>query len=246
MKKYVIALFFLGLFGYSSAQDLSFGFDLVNRYVWRGLDLGGKSPNIQPWASIAFGNDTHNLTVGAWGAFSFAGTANEETDLFVSYKFKNMVSLSITDYFFPGLYTGSKADYFEWGADSTGHLLEGTFSFTGTEKIPFTALFAMNFYGSDARKANGDLFLSKYAEIGFNGQLKETKFNVFVGAALDDPDTDAGETGFYLNEKPGITNVGIKFSKTMDITDKFSVPVNCALITNPSLQKIYLTLGLSF
>ena len=245
MKKYLSLLILLVISNIITAQEFGLGFDLFNRYVWRGLDLGGKSPNIQPWANVKFGNDNHSLTLGTWGAFSFAGTANDETDIYLNYSYKSCLNLLVTDYYFPGLNSGIKENYFEWRPDSTGHVLEGTFSFTGTEKIPLTALFAMNFYGNDARKSNGDLFMSKYAEIGFKKNIKGTDFNLFVGAALDNPDENAGEVGFYLNEKSGITNIGIKLTKSIEITDKFSLPVQCNLITNPQLKKIYFTLGIS-
>jgi hypothetical protein len=231
---------------YSTAQELSVGADIFNRYIWRGLDLGGKSPNIQPWMKLSFDNENHSFSIGAWGAFSIAGTANEETDLYLSYTYKSAVTFTLTDYFFPGLNTGAKENYFEWGKDSTGHILEGTVAFNGTEKIPFTLIFAMNFYGNDARKANGDIFMSKYIELGYKTKIKETDFNLFIGAALDKADTDNGETTFYLNENPGIVNLGIKASKTFEITEKFSLPVQCSIITNPELNKIYMAFGISF
>lgn len=227
------------------AQEVTFGADLMNRYVWRGLDLGGRSPSIQPYTSIKFGSEQHALTLGAWSAFSTAATCNEEIDLYLTYTYNDCLNLTLSDYFFPGLNTGIKEKYFEWRADSTGHLLEGTFNFSGTEKVPFTFLVAMNFYGNDARKINGDLFMSKYIELGYKKSFKEFEFNSFIGAALDTPDTNSGETSYYLNNKAGIVNIGLKCSRNIAITDKFSLPLQCSLITNPSLQKIYFTFGIS-
>lgn len=235
----------ISTFSLLQAQKVTFGTDLMNRYVWRGLDLGGRSPSIQPYASIKFGTDKHTLTLGAWSAFSTASTCNDEIDISLTYAYNDCLNLTLTDYFFPGLYTGMKEKYFEWSADSTGHLLEGTFNFSGTEKVPFTFLVAMNFYGNDARKINGDLFMSKYIEFGYKKSFEEFDFNPFIGAALDSPDTEAGETAYYLNKKAGIVNIGLKCSRNIAITDKFSLPVQCSLITNPDMQKIYFTFGIS-
>ncbi|HBG23480.1 MAG: hypothetical protein US49_C0004G0008 [candidate division TM6 bacterium GW2011_GWF2_37_49] len=247
MKKTTIILCFTLLFiSGLKAQNLEFGGDLFNRYIWRGLDLGGKSPSIQPWMKLTLGNEDHAFSIGAWGAFSLAGTANEETDLYLSYTYKGSFSITLTDYFFPGLNTGSKDKYFEWSKDKTGHILEGTLAYNGSEKIPFTLLFAMNLFGNDARKSNGDLFLSKYIEVGYKTRLKQTDLNVFVGGTPDNPNIAAGESSFYLNEKPGIINVGLKLSRTLQITENFSIPVQCSVISNPALNKIYLALGLSF
>ena len=87
--------------------------------------------------------------------------------------------------------------------------------------------------------------MSKYIELGYKTKIKELDFNVFVGATPDNANEDEGETAFYLNEKPGIINIGIKASKTLQITDKFSLPVQCSLISNPDLNKIYLVFGFS-
>ncbi len=244
MKKAFTILLFISLFVAGSAQELNLGVDVFNRYIWRGLDLGGKSPNIQPWANVKFGNENHLVTIGVWSAFSVASTANEEIDLSVNYCYKGVFNVMVSDYFFPGLNTGVKENYFEYRADSTGHVFEGALSFTGTEKIPFTALFAMNFYGNDARRANGDLFMSKYVEFGYKKNVNGIDINPFIGAALDKPET--GETSFYLNEKVGVTNLGIKLSKSISITDKFALPVQCSFVTNPELNKVFLAFGISF
>jgi len=236
----------------SGQASLSFGADLMSRYIWRGLDLGGASPSIQP--SLAFNytspNGVHSLSVGAWGAYTFSATANEEIDLFITYTLYDMVSLTVTDYFFPGLNTGEKDKYFIYSPDSTGHVFEGMVSFNGTKKIPVTLLFAMNFYGNDSRKmendsVEGNIVMSKYLELGFIHSFKLFDFKAFVGAALDKPDTRYAPVGFYLNDKAGIINVGIKASKEIRITDHYSLPVQCQLITNPMLQKVYLVFGIT-
>lgn len=247
MKKTLIIISMFILFSAQvNAQEMTAGADIFNRYIWRGLDLGGKSPSIQPWIKISFGKSDHAFSVGAWGAFSLAGTTNEETDLFITYTYKEAYSFTLTDYFFPGLNTGTKDKYFQWGKEKTGHILEGTLAFNGTEKIPFTLLFAMNLYGNDARKSNGNIFMSKYIEVGYKTKIKDTDLNIFLGATPDKANANEGETAFYLNEKPGIVNMGLKVTKSIQITDKFSIPVQCSLSVNPDLNKIYLAFGLSF
>ncbi|MCK9629191.1 MAG: hypothetical protein M0R37_11455 [Bacteroidales bacterium] len=246
MKRVATIVLLLILFAVNiNAQELSFGGDLFNRYVWRGLDLGGKSPSIQPWMRLDMGNEKHLVSIGAWSAFSLSGTSNDETDLYLSYSYKSTFTATLTDYFFPGLNTGSKDKYFEWGKESTGHILEGTVAFNGTDKIPVTILFSMNLFGNDSRRSNGEIFMSKYIEIGYKTKIYKTDFNAFIGAALDKPDINAGETAFYLNTKPSVTNIGLKLSKEIKLTDHFSVPVQCSLVANPNLNKIYMILGFS-
>lgn len=226
----------------------------MNRYVWRGVSLGGNSPSIQPWIkyNMISGESKHELAIGAWAAYTFTETSNQEVDLYLTYTYNKMVSLTFTDYFFPEQYESkSRSRYFNYDKDSTSHIFEAIASFNGTDNIPFTFLFAMNLYGNDARRKNldntdGDIFMSKYVELGYKKNISGIDFNAFIGAALDKPNKNREETGFYGNETAGIINLGIKASKSIQITDKFSIPIQASLITNPERENIYLVFGMSF
>jgi hypothetical protein len=241
---------------HTSAQStVSFGADLMSRYIWRGIDLGGKSPAIQPSLKYACTtkNEKHTVALGAWGSYSLAGNVNDELDLTLSYTWNKMVSLMVTDYFFPGLNAGEKDDYFVYKADSTGHVIEACVMFTGNNRIPVTAMFAMNVYGNDARKmlndtTPGNIVLSKYLEVGFVYSFKQFDLNAFIGAALDKPDTDFAPAGYYANDKAGVINIGVKAARTFKLNDHLSLPVQSQFIVNPMLQKAYVVfgLGLSF
>ena len=238
-----------------SQSSVSFGADLMSRYIWRGLDLGGKSPALQPGIKYAYTteNQKHAISLAGWGSYSLAGTANDELDLTLGYTWNKMVGVMVTDYFFPGLNAGDKDKYFIYGADSTGHVIEACVMFTGNNKIPVTAMFAMNVYGNDARKMENDstvggIAMSKYLEVGFVYSFKQFDLNAWIGAVLDKPDTGYGPTGYYANDKAGIINVGVKAGRSFKLNDHLNLPVQTQFIFNPMLQKAYLVfgLGLSF
>ena len=262
MRKY-FSLFFVLCFAFSvfaqepeqeSAQTeespFSLGVDITNRYVWRGLNLGGNAPSIQPSFDFSFGNEKHSLSIGAWGAYSVGGTQTfQEADLFLTYSYSEMITVTLTDYFFPDD-LGTSPGYFDYGKNTTGHLFEATLGFSGPEKFPVSLVFAMNFYGADARKINddgsaGDIFMSKYIELGYTLSVKGVDVNYFIGAALDNPDEDKGEIGFYGNESMGLINFGISASKSIEITEKFSLPISTSLIFNPDSERIFFVLGIS-
>ncbi len=241
--------------GFSQDESpVQFGADVMSRYIWRGVNLGGSSPSLQPWIkyNMKSKDSNHVLSLGAWGAYTFSQTSNQEVDLYLTYTYKSVISLTVTDYFFPEYYsTKGRSRYFGYDKDSTCHVFEGVISFNGTKKIPFTFLFAMNFYGNDARKINndgssGDIFMTKYVEVGYKKNIKGIDFNAFIGAALDKPNKDKGELGFYGNKTSGIINLGVKVSKSIQISDKYALPVQASLITNPEAENIFLTFGISF
>ncbi|MFH1118411.1 MAG: TorF family putative porin [Bacteroidota bacterium] len=229
--------------GRSIAQvETSFnsGVDIMSRYIWRGLDLGGSSPSIQPTLEYNLGN----FTLGSWGAFSMSdGLKVQETDLYLSYNIKDIFSLMITDYFYP-VDTLENNNYFEYNEDKTSHLLEFSALFNGTEKIPFTLLAAVNFWGDDALKSDGKKQFSTYLELGYNGTIKEVDYNIFLGFTPTSPDQEKGESGFY-GPYAGVVNCGITASKKIQITDKFSLPVTTSFIMNPQAENVFLVVGFS-
>ncbi|MBN2891753.1 MAG: hypothetical protein JXL97_07790 [Bacteroidales bacterium] len=238
--------------------NFDLGGDLYSRYVWRGTQFGGNAPSIQPYASMAVGN----LELGFWGAYSLSGwNTGQELDLYLSYSFLDeMFSVAFTDYFFPDVL--ADYNYFDYAAPTTGHIFEGSLSFNGTEKIPFTFLAAINFFGADAAKIESDptspnfntktgLLYSSYFEAGYSKTIKSVDFSAFVGFTLTSPqEVDSntgyiGETGFY-GSKAGVVNTGISLSKEIEITEKYSLPISASVIANPDTKKMFFILGISF
>lgn len=238
--------------------QLDFGADLVSRYVWRGFQLGGNSPSIQPYASLTAGN----LEFGFWGAYSVSGlNTGQEFDLYMTYTFANdMITATVNDYYFPDAFAGY--NYFNYAAPSTGHLLEGILSFNGTENIPVSFLVATNFFGADAMKLESDpnsadfnqttgLQYSTYLELGYSTSVKNVGLDLFVGGTINSTqEADAatgfiGEAGFY-SDKPAVINAGFSLSKDIEITEKFALPVSTSVIANPNMKQMFFVIGISF
>lgn len=216
------------------------GVDIMSRYVWRGLNLGGSSPSIQPSLEYTI----NNFTIGTWGAFSSSnGFEVQETDLYLSYSFKESFSVTLTDYFFPNETIGNN-HYFDFEEDSTGHLFEIAAAYLGSERIPFSFMAAVNFWGADARNLENKKQYSTYFELGYNGSCKEIDYNIFIGGTPNSPDKEKGETGFY-GPSAGVINIGITAIKNVEITDRFKLPVSTSFIINPQTENVFLVLGIS-
>lgn len=246
-------LLFLRTLPVSAQSSVSLGAEVVSRYVWRGLDQGGGAPAVHPVIGYQYTtkDGNHAIGISAWGAYTLSGNASEEVDLILEYSYREMFSVSVSDYFFPGLYTGSRNNYFNYNPDSTGHVIEAAVGFTGNNKIPVTALFAINVYGNDARIANPDSTLgriaySKYLEVGFVYSFKWFDLNARIGAALDAPDTRITTEGYYLNPRAGVINVGLQVSHEFQLNDHVAFPVTTTFTVNPMLQKVYLVFGVGF
>ncbi len=209
------------------AQDedspFSVGADIMSRYVWRGLDYGA-APSIQPTLEFSTGG----FAIGAWGAYATSfSRANEsgiqEMDLYVSYTIADIVTVGFTDYFFPRE-SDYNYDYFDYGSDTTAHVIEGMVSFNGLNNLPLTLTLGYNLLN--------DASNSLYVELGYSF----SSLDLFLGAGNG---LYTGEGGF------GLVNLGISAGKEIAITENFSLPVSAALICNPDARQIHLVFGIS-
>jgi hypothetical protein len=241
----LVALLVSGMISVSAQEssNFSFGADVVSRYVWRGANLGGSSPHIQPSVEYSFGGS--GLAIGAWGSHALAGSTGAEADLYLTYSFLDMFTLGVTDYFFNGDAQFGRDAYFDYNKETTGHTLELMASFDGTESFPISLLFAMNFYGGDGTDENGDPYYAKYVELGYSKSLADMDLSLFVGAALDDPKEEDGAVGWYGNSA-GIVNIGLGLSKSVKVTEEYSLPLSSSVIFNPEAEVFHLVFGISF
>ncbi len=256
------------LFGQENTTNSPFsaGADLMSRYIWRGVNLGGSSPSIQPYIELGFGSENHAFAIGAWGAYATSGTQTlQEADLYFSYTLNQQFSFTVTDYFFPDE-TAGRNNYFnrnmDWSKinsgekDQTGHLVEASIAFNGVDEFPISIMFAMNIWGADSRKyieqsgsmiPDDKIVMSKYLEFGYAAAYQNLSIDIFAGLSLDNPDIDKGEpTGFYGQESAGLINLGLTLSKEIKITDDYALPASASLITNPEAGNIFMVFGISF
>ncbi len=234
-KKLILSSIIVLLFSFAEvkAQESKFnvGGDIVSRYVWRGKDFGS-SPSIQPYLEYAHKS---GFTLGYWGAMSTKGDYNE-VDLYAKYKFKGF-SIIATDYFFPvSQVPGRKQEKFLiYDNDSTGHVIEGTLQWEGSEKFPITILVSSYVYGFD-KNEKGDNQYSSYAEVSYNFNTKAGIVSPFIGFTPD--------KGAYGDEM-GVVNLGISGKKTIKISESFEIPVKASVISNPQISNVYFVFGIS-
>ena len=232
------------VYGQESPTHFSIGADFVSRYIWRGVDLGGSSPHVQPYVEYAFGES--GLTLGAWASESLGGTpVGAEADLYLNYSFMDMFTVGLTDYFFPSDFSFSRDHYFDYHKETTGHTFEAMVSFNGTDDLPLSVLFAINIYGADGINEKGNAAHASYLEVGYSHSYEKTDVTVFAGAALHDPKEEKGAVGWYGNNSAGIINLGATISKSLKISETFSLPVSSSLIFNPEAENIYIVFGLT-
>ena len=229
MKKIVIIAMGLVMSMTAFAQDeveATISGDIVSSYIWRGQDLGNVS--LQPTLGVGY----KGLSLTAWGSVGLTDAADtKEFDLTLGYSAGGF-NIGVTDYWFnAGLDPEDR--YFMYDAHGTNHVFEANIGYD----FGFASLqWYTNFAGNDGVNKDGDRAYSSYVEANIPFQLASVDWTATAGAVPFATDF-YGTTGF------AVTNLALKASKDIKITDSFSLPVFGQVVANPCAQKAYLVLG---
>lgn len=194
------------------------GLDIYSSYIWRGLKFGTGAA-FQPSVDFTAGG----FTIGAWGSYSTGNDEAPETDLYATYAFdlgeKAALSLTVTDYYFPG------SEYF----NGDSHFIEPLVNL-GLGNLSLTAAYM--FYNA-APSGSGDI----YVQAGYTaGPVTLTLGGGNGQYSMEDEDED---------DKFAISNISIGTSREIKITDSFSLPISGSVILNPSSEQLFVVVGIS-
>ena len=199
--------------------------DVVSTYVWRGQDLGNAS--LQPTLGIAW----KGLSLSAWGSVGIARAEDmKELDLTLQYTTGGL-TLGIVDYW------NDTADkrYLYYQTHGTGHAFEG---FVGYDFGPLSLSWQTIFAGNDGKNNQGNRAYSSYAELLVPFRLASCDWQATVGLTPY-ATTLYGTTGF------AVTNLSLRASKAVKLTDQFSLPLFAQLMANPCSGKLFFVFGIT-
>ena len=202
--------------------------DIVSSYIWRGQDLGNVS--LQPTLGIGY----KGLSLTAWGSVGLTNSDDtKEFDLTLAYTTGGF-NIGITDYWFnAGLDPDNR--YFMYNAHSTNHVFEANIGYD----FGFASLqWYTNFAGNDGVNESGKRAYSSYVEASVPFKLATVDWTATVGVI-------PYATTFYNEWTSGfsVTNLALKATKDIKITDSFSIPIFGQVVANPRTQNAYLVLG---
>ena len=229
MKKIVLfAMSVLSGFA-AQAQDIvetTVAADFVSSYIWRGQDLG--SAAVQPTLGVGY----KGLALTAWGSYGLVNTADtKEFDLTLAYTTGGF-NIGVTDYWFSaGLDPDGR--YFKYDAHGTNHIFEANI---GYDFGPLSLQWFTNFAGNDGTNKDDKRAYSSYFEAVVPFSLAGIAWTA-TAAAVPWATTSYGTTGF------AVTNLSLKATKDIKVTDTFSIPVFGQIVGNPCSQKAYLVFG---
>lgn len=226
MKKIVLMALMFATGMSATAQDeveTTVSADVVSTYVWRGMECG--SAAIQPTLGIGY----KGLSLSAWGSYGLIDTNDaKEFDLTLAYSTGGF-NIGITDYWF----NTPEERYFLYDANKTSHIFEANI---GYDFGPAAIQWFTNFAGNDGYNKDGKRAYSSYVELSAPFKLASVDWSATVGAV-------PYATDFYGVDGFAVTNVSLKATKDIKVTDSFSIPVFAQVAANPSTEKAYLVFG---
>ena len=200
--------------------------DVVSSYIWRGQDLGHVS--LQPTLGIGY----KGLSLSAWGSVGLSDPSDtKEFDLTLGYTIGRF-NIGITDYWFnSGLDPENR--YFKYDAHGTNHVFEAN---VGYDFGPASLQWFTNFAGNDGMNNDGKRAYSSYVELSVPFKLATVDWTATAGAV-------PFSTDFYGTDGFAVTNLALKATKDIQVTETFSVPVFGQVVANPCSQRAYLVIG---
>lgn len=213
----------------AKAQDnveTTIGADVINQYIWRGQELG--SVSLQPTLGVAY----KGLSLTAWGSIGLSEPSDtKEFDITAAYSVGGF-NIGVTDYWF----NSPSTRYFLYDSHKTSHVFEANI---GYDFGPASIQWYTNFAGNDGVNKDGDRAYSSYFEVSAPFTFGGCDWTATVGAVPFASSFYSDANGF------AVTNVSLKATKELKITDTFSVPVFAGIAANPSTEKAFFIFGLS-
>ena len=173
------------------------------------------SAAFQPTLGVAY----KGLSLTAWGSYGLVDPADtKEFDLTLAYTIGGL-NIGVTDYWFNTMPTGGDPEnrYFKYDAHSTNHVFEANI-------------------GYDFGVAS----LSSYFEAVVPFKLASVDWTATAGAVPFATDFYNGWTSGFA-----VTNLSLKATKDIKVTDSFALPVFAQVAANPCTQKAYLAFGVT-
>jgi hypothetical protein len=208
----------------------------VNRYNWRGFDIGN-TPSLQPAISGSF----KGLSAGVWGAYTLSNQSSgvDEIDGWLSYTvaIKDIgICILVTDYYYPNAGNNdsdSQNNFFNFADSNGAHIMEAGLQITGPSYFPVKISGYYNFHNEPGH--------CTYFEIAYRASYNSVVLDLFAGATGG----SVKNPGFYQSENFSFINIGMGVTKQFPLGDNFSLPMFVRFIINPAIEKAFLIAGIT-
>ena len=178
------------------------------------------------------------LSLSAWGSYGLTNPEDtKEFDLTLAYTIGGL-NIGVTDYWFNKDGLDPEGRYFKYDAHGTNHVFEGNIGYDfGFASLQWFTNFAGNDYkAAEEEGEDGKRAYSSYMEVVVPFKLASVDWTATAGAV-------PYASGIYKTKGFAVTNLSLKATKEIKVTDSFSIPVFGQIVGNPCSQQAYLVFG---
>jgi hypothetical protein len=211
---YVAILLLMSLQMYSQFHFSEAELIIQSRHAWRG-GMFGTAPAIEPSVTFSAGSFSFN----GWASVT-TNNSYSELDLIPSYQSKEF-AVTLLDYYNP--ISGESNSYLNFQKDKNRHSLELTFDNYSVEERRIKWMIGTFLLG-DKNEETGNSYFSTYLELKYPFTVFTIETEPLVGLT---PFSGLYADGF------AVVNLGISFSKELELKLPFTIPLCLSMTTNP-------------
>lgn len=227
-------------------SNLYIRLDIANRYIWRGLVLGGNHIAIQPTIEYAVSN---NLTMGIWGTTNFQnkdynsdGTPKGyvEFNFYAKYELNDFLHIELWDYYWPNLDNDETINnnFFNYGEDSSKSVDLYIVSDFSEIWLPFNATISTLIAGNDFKyddTNNAKRNFTTYVELGytFKNIINTFDLSPTIGAVLNNK---AKYYKYADYDKVTFINLNLNLQKELEFNNNLVLPISLQYIHNTATK----------
>jgi hypothetical protein len=251
MKHWAVAALSLFCLPLSAQHDVetTVRADLVSKYMWRGLDLGGVS--IQPQAKLSW----RGLFARTSGSVGFAKEDDEEIDFEIGYSLHGF-NIGLIDYWRTGIDPDDRFLYFD--REKGAHRAEGNLGYTCKY---FSLQGYTTVWGKDDKLKEEKRAYSTYIEAAVPFKLGGVDWVLRGGFSPFESHGEEKERQRYSEDwgdvitiqydkflyadKAAFVLASLRATKEINLGREARMPIFAEIHMNPYLQKANVVLGIS-
>lgn len=228
--------------------------DIVTKYMWRGLELGGVS--IQPQAKVSW----RGLGLRAFGSKGIDNNDTEEFDLELSYNLAGF-NIGVIDYWKTGIDVSNRYLYYD--RDKGPHKFEGNLGYTckyfslqayctfwGIDDTPYKYMVVRNELSDDeirVEEAHNRAY-STYIEASIPFRMGGLNWTLTGGMTPFESGGPAVEYGnnirYTYADGPACVKAALRATKELSVGD-VKLPIYAEIHLNPYMQTGNFMMGVS-
>lgn len=218
---------------------------LTNEYIWRGFDQDHGFA-VQPSMTMGY----KGLSLNVWGSTPVeASKDKKEIDINLSYAVPGTgLTVTVSDLWWGGKtgrfgYWKGYDDGGNYAQVDRGHHLEATLAYNFGEKFPLTLSWSTWLAGADARKADsGDRAYSTYINASY---AINCPYDVTLTPSVGFTPWEGyySQSATASQDKAWFTDLSLKASKNVKVTNNFEIPVFLQYIVSPATDKTFFVGG---